>query len=140
MTRRLPPGWAQFFSCARCCSWQIRWAGVLAPECLQRTLDQPLGRTSLLTDQSPFIHHLAGGFGKDARGGAEAAGLYEWGGHNPDGTDVFREKRPGWPLPIHDLLVRKGVSVVFHGHDHLYARQDLDGIVYQAVPQPRSPR
>jgi hypothetical protein len=28
------------------------------------------------------------------------------------------------------------VSVVFHGHDHLYAKQDLDGVVYQEVPQP----
>ena len=25
---------------------------------------------------------------------------------------------------------------MFHGHDHLYAKQDLDGIVYQEVPQP----
>jgi hypothetical protein len=28
------------------------------------------------------------------------------------------------------------VKAVFHGHDHLYAKQDLDGIVYQTVPQP----
>jgi hypothetical protein len=28
---------------------------------------------------------------------------------------------------------------VFHGHDHLYARQDLDGVVYQEVPQPGFP-
>jgi aconitase A len=28
------------------------------------------------------------------------------------------------------------VTAVFHGHDHLYARQELDGIVYQEVPQP----
>ena len=28
------------------------------------------------------------------------------------------------------------MNIVFHGHDHLYARQDLDGIVYQEVPQP----
>jgi hypothetical protein len=26
--------------------------------------------------------------------------------------------------------------VVFHGHDHLYAYQERDGIVYQLVPQP----
>ena len=24
----------------------------------------------------------------------------------------------------------------FHGHDHVYAKQDLDGLVYQEVPQP----
>lgn len=39
-------------------------------------------------------------------------------------------------MPIHALLVKHKVAVVFHGHDHLYAKQDLDGIVYQTVPQP----
>jgi uncharacterized protein (TIGR03437 family) len=43
-------------------------------------------------------------------------------------------------LPIHQLLVRHRVSAVFHGHDHLYVKQDLDGIVYQEVPQPGYPR
>ena len=28
------------------------------------------------------------------------------------------------------------MSIVFHGHDHFYAKQDLAGIVYQEVPQP----
>ena len=28
------------------------------------------------------------------------------------------------------------MTAVFHGHDHLYAHQALDGIVYQEVPQP----
>ncbi len=83
-----------------------------------------------------FLHHLVGGIGRDARGGAEAAPLYEWGGHEPDGTDVFAHKRPGWPLPIHALLLKHRVNIVFHGHDHLYVKQDLDGIVYQEVPQP----
>jgi len=32
--------------------------------------------------------------------------------------------------------VQNHVTAVFHGHDHLYAKQDLDGIVYQEVPQP----
>lgn len=26
--------------------------------------------------------------------------------------------------------------VVFHGHDHLYAQQERDGVTYQLVPQP----
>ena len=42
-------------------------------------------------------------------------------------------------MPIHALLVKHGVSVVFHGHDHLYAREELDGMVYQEVPQPGHP-
>ena len=86
-----------------------------------------------------FVHHLVGGLDGNARGGTEAAGLYEWGGHDPDGADTFAEHRPGWPMPIHQLLVEHGVSAVFHGHDHFYARQERDGIVYQLVPQPGHP-
>jgi hypothetical protein len=70
------------------------------------------------------------------RGGAEAAPYFEWGGRNLDGTDGFAARRPGWNLPIHALLVANRVTAVFHGHDHLYAHQSLDGIVYQEVPQP----
>ena len=86
-----------------------------------------------------FIHHLVGGADDQCRGGSEAAPLYEWGGKNPDGTDGFAQNRPGWTAPIHQLLVRNKVSIVFHGHDHLYAKQDLGGIVYQEVPQPGAP-
>ncbi len=32
------------------------------------------------------------------------------------------------------------VSIVFHGHDHLFVKQDYDGIIYQEVPQPGYPR
>jgi 3',5'-cyclic AMP phosphodiesterase CpdA len=83
-----------------------------------------------------FIHNLVGGLDGQMRGGIEAAPFYEWGGRNPDGTSDFGQKRPGWSLPIHQLLTRHGVTAVFHGHDHLYAKQDLDGVVYQEVPQP----
>jgi len=83
-----------------------------------------------------FIHNLVGGLDGAMRGGVEAAPFYEWGGKNLDGTNGFATRRPGWAQPIHDLLVKYKVSAVFHGHDHLYAKQDLDGIVYQTVPQP----
>jgi hypothetical protein len=86
-----------------------------------------------------FIHHLVGGSGAEARGGAEVARLFEWGGRSADGTDAFAAMRPGWAAPVHDLLVRAGPTVVFHGHDHFYARQELDGVVYQLVPQPGHP-
>jgi hypothetical protein len=86
-----------------------------------------------------FIHNLVGGADAQGRGGSEAAPLFEWGGQNPDGRVVFEERRPGWPMPIHQLLVQNHVNIVFHGHDHLYAKQDLDGIVYQEVPQPGHP-
>ncbi len=70
------------------------------------------------------------------RGGIEAAPYFEWGGKNLDGTNAFAIMRPTWELPIHQLLLKYKVSAVFHGHDHLYAKQSLDGIVYQEVPQP----
>lgn len=83
-----------------------------------------------------FVHDLVGGLDGQMRGGVEAAPFYEWGGRNGDGTPGFSARRAGWGQPIHALLVRYGVSAVFHGHDHLYARQALDGVVYQEVPQP----
>ena len=86
-----------------------------------------------------FIHHLVGGADGQCRGGAEAAPFFEWGGRNADGSDGFKQNRPGWPMPIHQLLVQNHVNILFHGHDHLYAKQDLDGIVYQEVPQPGDP-
>ncbi|MBX7259372.1 MAG: metallophosphoesterase [Candidatus Hydrogenedentes bacterium] len=86
-----------------------------------------------------FIHNLVGGGDEAMRGGAEAARFFEWGGRNLDGTPEFAQHRPGWPAPIHDVLKKYGVSVVFHGHDHFFARQELDGIVYQLVPQPATP-
>jgi len=83
-----------------------------------------------------FVHNLVGGLDGQMRGGTEAAPFFEWGGNSSDGAYAFDAKRPGWTLPIHPLLVRNHVTAVFHGHDHLYARQELDGVVYQAVPQP----
>ncbi|MFM7261657.1 MAG: metallophosphoesterase family protein, partial [bacterium] len=84
-----------------------------------------------------FIHHLVGGIGgQAARGGVESARYFEWGGDNADGSDGFAQRRADWPMPIHDLLVKNGVSAVFHGHDHLYVHSTLDGIHYQCVPQP----
>lgn len=101
---------------------------------LQRTLEASRARFKFV-----FIHHLVGGLDNQCRGGAEAAPFYEWGGHNADSSDGFPAHRPGWPAPIHQLLVRHHVSAVFHGHDHLYAAQNLDGLVYQEVPQPGNP-
>ncbi|MBT4817512.1 MAG: hypothetical protein HON70_17545 [Lentisphaerae bacterium] len=49
---------------------------------------------------------------------------------------MFAQKRPGWELPIHDLMVNNGVTIFFQGHDHLFARQELDGITYQSVANP----
>jgi hypothetical protein len=87
-----------------------------------------------------FLHHLVGGSDRNQRGGKEAAPFWEWGGKGKSGEDEFDRNRPGWGKPIHQMLVDHGVSVVFHGHDHMFIKQDLDGIVYQLVPQPGHPR
>jgi hypothetical protein len=102
---------------------------------LKRTLE-----TSKAKFKFVFIHHLVGGADRQGRGGVEVAPLYEWGGKNADGSDGFAQHRPGWVMPIHQLLVTNHVSAVFHGHDHLYVKQELDGIVYQECPQPGDPR
>ncbi len=79
-----------------------------------------------------FSHHVLG----TGRGGIEMAGLYEWGGKNEKGADEFAAKRPGWEMPIHELFVTYGVSAFFQGHDHIFAYQTLDGVVYQSLPNP----
>jgi predicted phosphodiesterase len=107
--------------------------GEVQHQWLKQTLEKSKARYRFV-----FIHQLVGAFTNNGRGGAEAASFFEWGGRNADGTDGFKANRPGWPEPIHQLFVRTGVSVVFHGHDHLFAKQDLDGIVYQEIPQPGS--
>ena len=79
------------------------------------------------------VHRTKGGF--DA-----FASLFEWGGRNLDGSWGFDRYRPGWERPIQQLFVDHGVTIWFHGHDHLYAREVVDGVVYQAVPQPSTAR
>lgn len=101
---------------------------------LERTLFSSRARLKFV-----FIHHLVGGLGKDVRGGVSAAPYMEWGGKNADGSDGFAQHRPGWRMPIHEMLAKSGVSIVFHGHDHLYAREELDHVIYQEVPQPGHP-
>ena len=86
-----------------------------------------------------FIHHLVGGEKNEGRGGVEFAKYYEWGGNNTDGSYGFNTNRPGWEKPVHQLLVDNKVNFVFKGHDHFYAKQELDGIVYQTLPQPSHP-
>jgi uncharacterized protein (TIGR03437 family) len=100
---------------------------------LKKTLE-----TSAATFKFVFCHNLVGGLNMNGpmRGGIEAAKYLEWGGYNLDGTWGFDKARPGWAMPIHQLLVANNVTTFFHGHDHVYAKQDLDGIVYQEGPQP----
>jgi len=91
--------------------------------------------TSKVRHKFVFTHHVLG----TGRGGVENAGLHEWGGRNRHGDWEFAMKRPGWELPIHQLMATNGVSIFFQGHDHIFARQQLDGVVYQTLAQPADP-
>jgi len=101
---------------------QYRW--------LKKTLEQSTARWKFV-----FAHHVNG----TGRGGVEVADLYEWGGHNKQGVWEFDTKRPDWQMPIHQLMVQNEVSIVFQGHDHVFVRQQLDGITYQTTPYPADP-
>jgi len=93
-----------------------------------------------------FSHNMLGGIPRDivgvdagyVRGGAEAAAYFEWGGRNYDGTEGFADHRDpdDFPYTIHQLMVDNGVSAYFHGHDHQYAYERRDDVVYQEVPSP----
>lgn len=101
---------------------QYRW--------LDKTLSESKARWKFV-----FCHHVLGG----GRGGIECAPLFEWGGRGGRGGDEFGARRPGWAEPIHRLMAKSGVTIFFQGHDHLYARQELDGVVYQTCPCPADP-
>jgi predicted phosphodiesterase len=79
-----------------------------------------------------FAHHVNG----TGRGGVAQAGYYEWGGKSRDGRTEFKTKRPGWAMPVHQLMAKNGVTIFFQGHDHIFAREELDGVVYQTLPDP----
>lgn len=79
-----------------------------------------------------FAHHANG----NIRGGAAIARLYEWGGYDKKGVYLFDEERPGWGKPVHQVMKDTGVDVFFQGHAHLFAREVVDGVVYQTLPKP----
>jgi hypothetical protein len=79
-----------------------------------------------------FAHHVMG----TGRGAVEVSYNYEWGGADPTKTTSFAEQRPTWELPIHDLMVKHGVSIFFQGHDHIFVTQERDGLIYQSMPNP----
>lgn len=121
---------------------QGAWGWTLGAEqygWLKRTLEGSNARYKFV-----FLHHLVGGgLGNQSRGGLTHAPFFEWGGRNADGTPGFTTFRPGWAGPIESLLLSNHVQAVFHGHDHLYVKEDLDvdgdgraELVYQEVPQP----
>ena len=102
-------------------------------EWLRRTLNG-----SSAAHKVVLCHNLVGG-APDAttyiqRGGAEAAPYYEWGGRSGDGADAFAARRPGWAMPVHELLVATGVRAVLHGHDHVFDAEAYGGVRYVELP------
>lgn len=87
--------------------------------------------TSTATHKFVFAHHTRG----QGRGGIATASGFEWGGMqgNQYKFDIYR---PGWGKPIHQVFVDTGVDIFFQGHDHLFAKEQLNGVVYQEVPMP----
>jgi len=91
-----------------------------------------------------FVHQLVGGRQVEGsitpygRGGIQYVPYFEWGGKNLDDSEGFTAERVGWTYgSIHDMLVAAGVTAVFKGHDHFYAYEELDGLVYVTCPMPR---
>lgn len=105
--------------------------GITLGEEQYRWLKQTL-ETSTAKYKFVFTHHVSG----TGRGGVGQAGLYEWGGKDRNGQWMFNSRRPGWKLPIHQLMVENGVTIFFQGHDHIFAREKLDGVIYQTLPDP----
>ena len=93
---------------------------------LKQTLE-----TSTAKYKFVFCHHVMG----ETRGGVLIAKTFEWGGLD-NGTNKFAANRPGWAMPIHQLMVTNHVNMYFQGHDDVYARESLDSLVYQTVPMP----
>jgi hypothetical protein len=77
-----------------------------------------------------FTHHVLG----TGRGGIELANNFEWG----DAAGLATH-RPGWNKTIHQLMVDNHVTIFFQGHDHIFVRQELDGVIYQSLPEPANP-
>jgi hypothetical protein len=110
-----------------------RWDWTLGDQQYQ-WLKQVL-ESSPATFKFVFAHQATGGLDDYIRGGALGAKYCEWGGYDANGvTWAFESHRPGWEMPIHQLFVHTNVTAFFHGHDHVFAKEELDGVVYQEVP------
>lgn len=88
--------------------------------------------TSTAKHKLVFAHHNRG----QGRGGILPAMGFEWGGYGNKGLWEFAKMRPGWDMPVHQLMVAHDVDIFFQGHDHVYALEELDGLIYQTMPMP----
>ncbi len=81
-----------------------------------------------------FSHQVVGGTSDYGRGGVNATNDYEWGAF----SEVFKQNRPDWinNISIHQLMVDNNVTIFFHGHDHIFAKEEIDNMIYQECPVP----
>ena len=102
---------------------------------LRKTLENSTAKYKFI-----FAHHING----NNRGGAAIVSTQEWGGTARGSSEsgsvtAFDTNRPGWK-PVHQLFVDTknpaGATIFFMGHDHIFAREMVDGVVYQSVPNP----
>ena len=112
-----------------------RWRWTLGKDqynWLRQTLEKSKAKYKFV-----FARQVAGGGGLQAdygRGGEKATHDYEWGAKSVD----FRDHRPEWhsDKSIHQLLLDSKVDIFFHGHDHVFAIEKVDGMIYQECPHP----
>ena len=86
--------------------------------------------TSAAKHKFVFAHHVNG----TGRGGIELADTFEWG----DAKNLAAH-RPGWDKTIQQIMADTGVTIFFQGHDHIFVKQELDGVIYQSLPEPANP-
>ena len=104
--------------------WQVT-IGDAQYQWFKRTLE-----TSPAKYKFVFSHHVLG----TQRGGIDVANQYEWG----DARNLAAH-RPGWSKTIHQVMVDNHVNIYFQGHDHIFVKQELDGVIYQTLPEPGDP-
>ncbi|WP_295655713.1 metallophosphoesterase [uncultured Mucilaginibacter sp.] len=110
-----------------------QWAFTIGEE-QYKWLQQTLAKSNAM-HKFVFGHHVLGA----CRGAVEWAGMFEWGGKNRRGIEQFADNRPGWEMPIHQLFVKNKVTAFIQGHDHLFVRQEMDGIAYITCPMSGDP-
>jgi hypothetical protein len=76
-----------------------------------------------------FAHHVNG----TGRGGIDVADSFEWG----DSANLSAHRT--WDKTIHQVMADTHVTIFFQGHDHLFVKQELDGVIYQTLPTPADP-
>lgn len=76
-----------------------------------------------------FTHHVLG----TGRGGIELANTFEWG----DSANLSSHRT--WDKTIHQVMADTHVNIFFQGHDHIFVKQELDGVIYQSLPTPADP-